>query len=276
MAGDHLGAPSTTTGAGPERGPRALAAFSVGSEADDVEFLLVAALLVGGVVVFRRNRSYWEARTEWSVVTFVAGWLMLALGVGFWLFRMWLNDPDGAPDAVIVIGLGVLLLVAPKAPRVAGAILGGVAVVWLMTLWLWSNAGYGNGFAQIATELESQGWDVVIPAVLTAVVLFTSGSRGETRPSLARSIKHPVEGWNPVPGEPESLVWWDGARFTQRAVRAGDGWEMTEREVDASPSPPHRSILPKAVAGLAIVIFAGLLVVGVLVLVLLSKAFEGL
>jgi len=46
-------------------------------------------------------------------------------------------------------------------------------------------------------------------------------------------IENPVEGWNPLPGDPDVLVWFDGARFTSRAVRVDDGWELAP--VDEPP-----------------------------------------
>lgn len=48
-------------------------------------------------------------------------------------------------------------------------------------------------------------------------------------------IPEPVAGWNPVPGDPDAMVWWDGAGFTHEAVRAGDRWEVGQAGSDGDP-----------------------------------------
>lgn len=42
-------------------------------------------------------------------------------------------------------------------------------------------------------------------------------------------IPDPVHGWNPVPGDADAMVWWDGSALTAEAVRVGDRWEVLAR-----------------------------------------------
>ncbi len=80
-------------------------------------------------------------------------------------------------------------------------------------------------------------------------------------------IVDPVEGWNPVPGDPDSSVFWDGSTFTHEAIRAGDGWEVLAVP-DAGVAPvsvPSRTgrrwswWVPRVVAGAgAVAIIVGI------------------
>ena len=54
-------------------------------------------------------------------------------------------------------------------------------------------------------------------------------------------IEHPVEGWNPVPGDPKSLVWWDGHVFTHTATRIGDAWEVVSVSDAGTPTTRDRA-----------------------------------
>lgn len=39
-------------------------------------------------------------------------------------------------------------------------------------------------------------------------------------------IPEPLAGWNPVPDDPNAMLWWDGEQFAFRATRVADGWEV--------------------------------------------------
>lgn len=46
-------------------------------------------------------------------------------------------------------------------------------------------------------------------------------------------LPEPVEGWNPVPGESDRMMWWDGKGFTHEAKLHGDRWAVVGRELPA-------------------------------------------
>jgi hypothetical protein len=55
-------------------------------------------------------------------------------------------------------------------------------------------------------------------------------------------IAHPVEGWNQLPDDPCSAVWWDGAAFTHEAVWSGEQWDVVvaDDESEMRTRPPDQ------------------------------------
>ena len=53
-------------------------------------------------------------------------------------------------------------------------------------------------------------------------------------------IPEPVDGWNPVPGDPDRMVWWDGTTFTHDATRVDGEWASTQVPAAQCDPPPSR------------------------------------
>jgi hypothetical protein len=82
--------------------------------------------------------------------------------------------------------------------------------------------------------------------------------------------EQPTLGWNPMPSQPGTWAWWDGAKWTASVFRAGDRWEYvyedgTYREVPVrqprSRRPPSRTRIALAFV-LAAVLSAAMVIFG--------------